>query len=85
MVLQNGYDITTQEPSVIVVPRPRGISGTKGMTESTSVSPSNKHPVWQYVMLPNATSVLRMDPLERLTDCLWGIVMVIEVEDLDET
>ena len=85
MVLQYGHTVATQEPTVVVVPRGGGLSGTGGMTESTSVSPSNTHAVWQHVMLPNATSVLRMDPLERLTDCLWGIVMVIEVEDLDET
>jgi hypothetical protein len=85
MVLQNGYTVSRSEPTVVVLPRARGISGTGGMTESTSVSPSNTHAVWQHVMLPNATSVLRMDPLERLADCAWGIVMVIEVEDLDET
>ena len=84
MVLQNGYTVSRSEPTVVVLPRARGISGTGGMTESTSVSPSNTHAVWQHVMLPNATSVLRMDPLERLADCAWGIVMSIEVGDVDE-
>ena len=84
MVLQNGYTTAIQEPTVVVLPRARGISGTGGMTESTSVSPSNTHAVWQHVMLPDPTSVLRMDPLERLADCAWGIVMSIEVGDVDE-
>ena len=84
MVLQNGYTTAIQEPTVVVLPRARGISGTGGMTESTSVSPSNPHAVWQHVMLPDITSVLRMDPLERLADCAWGIVMSIEVGDVDE-
>jgi len=85
MVLQDGYTVATQKPTVVVVPQGRGISGTKGMTESTAVRPSNTHAVWQYVMLPDPTSILRMDPLERLADCAWGIVMIIEVEDVDET
>ena len=84
MVLQDGYTVATQEPTVVVVPRGRGVSGTKGMTEPTSASPSNTYAVWQHVMLPDPTSVLRMDPLERLADCAWGIVMIIEVEEVDE-
>lgn len=84
MVLQNGYTTAIQEPTVVVLPRARGLSSTRVITESTAASPSNTYAVWQHVMLPDITSVLRMDPLERLADCAWGIVMSIEVGDVDE-
>lgn len=84
MVLQDGYTVTTHEPIVVIVPRSQGVSGTTSITESVSACPSNTYAVWQYVALPNASSVLRIDPLERLNDCAWGVVMSVEVKDANE-
>lgn len=85
MVLQNGHStIATAKPTVITVPPACGASGAQSITESVLAHPSNTYPVWQFAALPAANSVLRTGTIGQLTDCAWGVVMEIQVENASD-